>query len=61
MVKLLAYLSMTSASVGLSIAVMIFGWGLHPQSWWWIIGGGVVGTTVVRMVFDRVEKELKKQ
>lgn len=25
----------------LSIIVMMYGWGLEPQSWWWIIGGGI--------------------
>uniref|UniRef100_A0A6H1ZW01 Uncharacterized protein n=1 Tax=viral metagenome TaxID=1070528 RepID=A0A6H1ZW01_9ZZZZ len=25
----------------LSIAIMMFGWGLEPKSWWWIIGGGI--------------------
>jgi membrane protein YdbS with pleckstrin-like domain len=24
-----------------SISVMVYGWGLEPQSWWWIIGGGI--------------------
>lgn len=23
----------------LSIAIMIYGWGLTPENWWWIIGG----------------------
>ena len=30
--------------VGLSILVMIKGWGLEPKSWWWIIGVGVFGS-----------------
>jgi len=45
MQKILSYLFVTSLSVLLQIGVMIYGWGVHPQSWWWIIGGGVVGTT----------------
>ena len=27
------------AAYGASILVMIFGWGLHAESWGWILGG----------------------
>jgi hypothetical protein len=37
----------------------MYGWGLHPRSWWWIIGVGIVANTVIRSVFERVEKESK--
>jgi len=30
-------------AIGLSILVMIYGWGLEPKSWWWIIGVGFFG------------------
>jgi hypothetical protein len=26
---------------GLSIIIMMFGWGLEPQSWGWIVAGGL--------------------
>ena len=25
-------------SIGVSVLVMIHGWGLDPKSWWWIVG-----------------------
>lgn len=25
-------------SIGTSILVMMYGWGLEPKSWWWILG-----------------------
>ena len=34
----------------LSILVMIYGWGLEPQSWWWIIGIGSGGQLVAQIV-----------
>jgi hypothetical protein len=37
--KLLSYMFLLCVMVGLSVLVMMYGWGLKPQSWWWIIGG----------------------
>jgi hypothetical protein len=34
---------------GISFMVMIFGWGLEPQSWGWIIGGTATGLSVAAM------------
>ena len=31
----------TIISILLSIAAMIYGWGLEPKNWCWIIGGGI--------------------
>ena len=31
----------------LSIAILMYGWGLEPKSWWWIIGGGVGLRTIL--------------
>jgi len=59
MIRFIAYLALTGSAVGLNVLVLMRGWGLHPQSWWWIVGGGVVANTLLRMVFDSVEKELK--
>ena len=45
--------------IGLSIAVMIYGWGLKPQSWWWILGGGV-GLRLLLAVMEHVAKDNRK-
>ena len=59
MQKLFSYMFMACLVVALQIAVFIYGWGLRPQSWWWIIGGGIFGTTALRSLFDKLEKEAK--
>jgi hypothetical protein len=59
MQKLFSYLFLAACKIALTIAVMIKGWGLHPQSWWWIIGGGVFGVTFLHMITDAIEKEGK--
>lgn len=45
MAKLICLLIVSFLILGLtlatSVAVMIYGWGLTPQSWWWIIGGAI--------------------
>lgn len=41
MQKILASLAMWAMVWGLSLAVMIYGWGLSPKSWPWIIVGGL--------------------
>ena len=46
MTKILSALIVWAAMVGLGILIMIFGWGLVPQSWGWILGGGVVSTLI---------------
>lgn len=58
--KILTYLCLIAMSVALSIAVMYFGWGLHVLSWRWVIGGGVFGQTVLKAIYDVVEKEFKE-
>lgn len=37
--------------MGVSILVMIYGWGIQPVSWWWIVGGGIV----VRVLIATIE------
>jgi len=37
--SLLGYIS----AVAIGILVLIFGWGLEPQSWGWILGGNITG------------------
>ena len=43
---LVAYLVMM---VGVSIASMIYGWGLTPENWWWIAGGYIAMLAVTVM------------
>lgn len=52
--KLLAGLLVLALMVGLSVLVMINGWGLEPKSWWWIIGGGLFGNAFLRVMADAV-------
>jgi hypothetical protein len=54
--KFLAILLLLGVAVGLGVAIMIYGWGLHPRSWWWIIGGGVFGQAFVKVVWEKVDK-----
>jgi len=54
--KILALLFVLSVAVGLSVLVMIYGWGLTPVSWWWIIGVGVFGQVFMKMVGDKIIK-----
>ena len=30
-----------------TIATMIYGWGLTPESWLWIIGGGAASSLLI--------------
>lgn len=32
--------------IGMSILVMIFGWGLEVKNWGWIIGGNLAGSII---------------
>ena len=58
--KTLAYLVAQLACIGaivtLQILVLIYGWGLTPQSWWWIIGGGWGGWVVFKLLGDAIAK-----
>jgi ABC-type transport system involved in multi-copper enzyme maturation permease subunit len=46
-------------SVGLSILIMIHGWGLTPKSYWWIIGAGILGHSVLTGLMQAVVKDVK--
>jgi uncharacterized membrane protein len=61
MQKFLSLVFVICLIVGLQILVMIFGWGVHPQSWWWIIGGGVFGATILRALSDALQKDGNKK
>jgi hypothetical protein len=46
MTKFLLGLVGYGVAIGMSILVMIHGWGLQPVSWGWIIGGGISGSFI---------------
>lgn len=46
MLKFVMHLLGYFVTIGLSICIMIFGWGLTPISWGWIIGGGIAGSVL---------------
>jgi len=43
----------------LSIATMIYGWGLEPKSWLWIIGGGIILRMIVEVLSELAKKKEK--
>lgn len=55
--KFLALLFVVCVNVLLQIGVMIYGWGVHPQSWKWIIGVGLFGIAFTRLVGDVITKD----
>ena len=55
--KIIAQLSCFIAALGIGILVMIYGWGLTPQSWWWILGGGVGIRFIVEIMQYLVKEE----
>ena len=56
MEKLLAILFVVALSVGASICVMMFGWGMTPKNWWWIVGVGLFGQTVLTSLMQALVK-----
>ena len=57
MAKFISVTAIYILVVLLGIGVMMFGWGLKPQSWWWIIGGGVIGRLVIMIMEVVVRSE----
>ncbi len=51
----LAITAYIGVMVGLSVLVMIHGWGLQPQSWWWIIGVGFGFNVIAGIVGNKIE------
>jgi hypothetical protein len=49
-----------TASAGLTIAVLTFGWGLKVVSWWWVIGGALGHWAIYTLVssVSAIVKEL---
>lgn len=58
--KVLSQLLLLSLMVGTSVLTLMFGWGLHPQSWWWIIGGGVFVNTALKLLANKIEEDYSK-
>ena len=51
-----ASLILTGVAFCISFMVMIYGWGLEPQSWPWIIGGTIIAVLVAgigRILLDQ--------
>lgn len=55
MTRLLLSLFGFFVMVGMSIMVMVFGWGLQPVSWGWIVGGGIAGSFIAAL-FQMADK-----
>lgn len=47
-------------ALALTILVMIYGWGLEPQSWWWIIGCGI-GIRLAAEIIEQINKKVMKE
>jgi hypothetical protein len=52
--KLVALIAIVSASIGLSVATLIYGWGLEPKSWTAIILFGIVGQVIVSTIYKKI-------
>lgn len=50
-----ALVALLSAAVifGLSLCVMLFGWGLEPKSWSWVIWGNI-GAILVSAIIQAI-------
>lgn len=57
MIKLLSVLLIFGMGTTVGILVLIFGWGLSPQSWGWIIGGAVFQFSLMIMATIIGEKK----
>jgi len=47
--KLVVVVAGYGVAMAIGVLVMVYGWGLHPQSWGWIIGGGVAVPVIARL------------
>ncbi len=52
--KLIALFAIVTASIGLSIITLMYGWGLEPKNWWVIIICGIIGQTVVSSLYRTI-------
>lgn len=49
LIKIMAATFIVIVSFFIGIALMVYGWGLQPQSWPWIIGMSIAGLVVTMM------------
>lgn len=52
--KLIALLSVFGMTLLISVATMVYGYGVHPQSWGWIVGAGFFGNVFLHYVARKV-------
>jgi hypothetical protein len=57
--KLVALFAIVTASIGLSVATLIYGWGLEPKSWTAIIFFGIVGQVIVSSLYRKIMEDDK--
>jgi hypothetical protein len=57
--KLVALTAVVASSIGLSVATLIFGWGLEPKSWSAIILFGILGQVVVSSLYRKIMEDDK--
>ncbi|HLZ49118.1 MAG TPA: hypothetical protein VKP61_00065 [Candidatus Acidoferrum sp.] len=60
MSKLLARITVLALLILLSVATMIYGWGLTPRSWGWIVGMGFFGNVALMVLNHFLDKEEEK-
>ena len=53
--KAIANVSLFIIALGITVLVMIYGWGLTPKSWPWIIFGGI-GARLIVAIMEAVVK-----
>jgi hypothetical protein len=57
--KLVALIAVVASSIGLSVATLIYGWGLEPKSWTAIIIFGIFGQVVVSSLYRKIMEDGK--
>jgi hypothetical protein len=58
--KLVALIAVVTTSIGLSVATLIYGWGLEPKSWTAIILFGIFGQVVVSSLYRKIIEDDRK-
>jgi len=55
--KLLVVVFGIAISMGVSVAVMMNGWGVEPKSWFWIIGASFFGQMLAQVVIETAKRD----
>jgi hypothetical protein len=58
--KLIALLSISCVSIGISIASLVYGFGLEVKSWVALILLGVFAQTFTHMILGKLLKEIRE-